>query len=167
METITVVSKLLYHNGVNILGPHNNVLVDRGYVTDTLVGVREWIEPGANDVEYKLGDLVQFQGKVYKCLESFTTDAPSDPTTEAWADTSLSTKRTGVIDFAEDGSVDADSVTIEHGLNSKNLMVQLFDDSGSSISGFTVSYLDFNNVTISGDGLFASGTYRVLITALD
>lgn len=178
METITVVSKLLYHSGVDLLSTQNNVLVDRNYVTNELVGIEYWEQPGTfdnplpNDKEYKEGDLVQHHGKVYKCLKSFAVEEPGSVNCTEWAPTTLRVRNKGVIDLreVEDGPI-VTSPTISHNLNSKNILVQVYkvNEQGAYelMTGYTAAPVSLNEVQIDFTSLEDSFIYRVLITSLD
>ena len=163
MENMQVVSKLAYNNQVAVVGDTNdNVLVNRKYVTEDLFGVPAWNVENAEN--YQLGTTVQHNGFFYRCTEDATDTEPGTEDAKWIQISPLLGKRSGIVRVPAETT----EVTINHNLDSINLIVQVYKIENSERIPINVSFMlqDSNNILLQF-GEPPTNDHHVIIMAFD
>ena len=174
------VSLLNYSENVAVSGSEssatNNTLVNRGYITNDLLGIPEYSKGASNG--YNKGDYVQNKGLIWKALTTQESGNVADLVEGAnWTQTTFPVLHkytdSKTVSSSSGASVDSDgyaTVSVTHNLNTKDISVQVYKMvSGSPVPIFAAFTFDNNNgdntiiFKIAPDS--TSVTYRFVIIA--
>ena len=162
MENIQVVSKMVYQSNVKVAGDDNDdVLVNRKYVTEDLLGILSWDE---SEDHYQVGTTVQHKGLIYTCQESDTRTEPGKEGSK-WSRVSPAFgRRSGRQTVPSDGS----NVVIPHNLGSVNISVQVYSIEDNKRTPVNVPFIiqDENNIVLQFD-VPPETNHHVLVMAFD
>lgn len=171
MDTITSVAKMAYHNNVQISGEANdNVLVSRNYVTKDLFGVDSW----SPSDRYERGAWVQYKGVIYRSIIDYPDGSPGENEGE-WVEASLTSKLGGEVGGGLTKTkgyslVEERTAIIQHNLNSKSLIVQLYrkenDGKLTPVENPPYTVVDLNTISLTFES-DPDPSYHLVIMAFD